>query len=178
MSGLINQALIDLAAANSTLCQTVSLQMSSGGNPITAVKLSGPGAQDRIPVLFIGGSHAREWVPPDALLSFVGNLLRAESTDTDIVYPQFESGGVTYSALPNYTIPKAEVHDIFDRFELIVLPLVNPDGRDFSLAGTTDREVNWRKNRRDLRDPDMTDPFCVGVDINRNFPIAWDHVKY
>jgi Zinc carboxypeptidase len=178
MSGLINQALINFAAANPTLCQTIPLQASSGGNPITAVKLSDPAAQDRIPVLFIGGSHAREWAPPDALVSFVGNLLRAKSTDTDIVYPQFESGGVTYSAVPNYTIPKAEIHDIFDRFELIVLPLVNPDGRDFSLAGSTDREVLWRKNRRDLRDPDMTDPFCVGVDINRNFPIGWDHVMF
>ena len=105
-------------------------------------------------MLFIGGSHAREWAPPDALVSFVGNLLRAKSTGTDIVYPQFESGGVISSAVPNYTIPKAEVHDIFDRFELIVLPLVNSDGRDFSRAGSTDREVHWRKNRRDLRDPE------------------------
>jgi len=24
----------------------------------------------------------------------------------------------------------------------------------------------------------MTDPFCVGVDINRNVPIGWDHVRF
>jgi hypothetical protein len=176
-SRFINDALFDFAATNPTLCQTIPLQPSSGGKPITAVRLSDPGAQDRVPVLFIGGSHAREWAPPDALVSFVGRLLTSRSNEVDIVYPKFVSGGVPYSE-PNYRIPKAEVLDIFDRFELIVLPSTNPDGRDFSLLGTTFDEVHWRKNRRDLQDPGDDDPFCVGVDINRNFPIAWDHLKY
>jgi Zinc carboxypeptidase len=67
MSGLIDQALTDFAAANPTLCQKIPLQPSSREfKPISAVRLSDPEVKDRIPVLFIGGSHAREWAPPDA----------------------------------------------------------------------------------------------------------------
>jgi hypothetical protein len=179
MSGLIDQALTDFAKANLTLCQKIPLQPSSREfKPISAVRLSDPEVKDRIPVLFIGGSHGREWAPPDALVSFVRKLLTSRRTHVDIVYPEFKSGGVKYSILPNYTIPSEQVRDIFDRFELFVLPVVNPDGRDFSLSGTTDKDILWRKNRRDLRDGEIDNPSCVGVDINRNFPIAWDHVKF
>ena len=177
-SDVIDQTLTKLEEANPFLCQRIPLMASIGGKPITAVRLADVGVQQRIPVLFTAGMHAREWAPPDALVSFVGKLLWARAQDEDIVYPEFESAGVTYSKDPSYTIPKETVTDIFGRFELIVLPLVNPDGRDFSLAGTVWREINWRKNRRDLQTTNIRNPWCVGIDINRNFPIAWEHETF
>ena len=178
LSRFVDETLRDLAAANPTLAETIPLEDSPSGKPITAIRLSGPGIQERIPVLVTGGSHAREWAPPDSLVGFVKRLLTAMANGVDIVYPPFTSGGVTYSD-PSYRIPAAEVTDIFDRFEIIVLPLINPDGRDVSLLGTTSTNHMWRKNRRDLRNPgENLGPDCIGVDLNRNFPIAWEHTDF
>merc|ERR1719282_1200419 len=53
--------------------------------------------------------------------------------------------------------------------EIVIIPMVNPDG--FVFSEKSDRL--WRKNRR------INDRFgafarnCNGVDINRNFPTAW-----
>jgi len=46
-----------------------------------------------------------------------------------------------------------------------IVPVLNPDGYEFS--ATTDRL--WRKNRR----PPPTGSTCVGVDLNRNFPLGF-----
>jgi hypothetical protein len=175
LSTFIEKALRDLEAANPTLCETISLADSPGGKPITAIALSDPDQAVGIPVLVIGGVHAREWAPPDSLVGFVTRLLTARASGADIVYPAFTTGGITYSD-PNYRVAAAEVARIFERFRLIVLPLVNPDGRDVSLLGTSQM---WRKNRRDVRDPaEGLPPSCIGVDINRNFPIAWNHLDF
>lgn len=48
---------------------------------------------------------------------------------------------------------------ILDQVALIVVPVVNPDGYVYSWES----ERFWRKNRRD----------GIGVDLNRNFSIAW-----
>ncbi len=139
------------------------------------IQVRGTASAARVPVLVTGGVHAREWAPPDALLSFVKRLVRAHAAGADIVYPAFTSGGVTYSD-PNYRVTALEVAAILDRINLFVVPVVNPDGRDFSVLGQsgtpTPTEMTWRKNRRAISSS------CTGVDINRNFPIAWDHEEY
>jgi hypothetical protein len=188
LSRFIDDALHDLETANPPLCQTIPLQSSvPGGRAITAIKLSNPEPKDRIPVLFTGGTHGREWAPPDALVGFVQRLVTARANEVDIVYPAFTTGGVTYSD-PNYRIPRADVLDIFDRFTVIVLPVVNPDGRDFTLLGSKPlnlpdvvNEVLWRKNRRDVRTDQeqiALPATSVGIDLNRNFPIAWEPSDY
>ena len=68
-------------------------------------------------------------------------------------------------------IPNATINAILDNCDLYVLPCANPDGRDFVLASSAQLNKMWRKNRR-------PDPQCPGVDINRNFPIAWDQDIY
>lgn len=102
------------------------------GRDIAAVRLGNPSGANKT-VLITGGVHAREWISPAALL---GAFLKiASSTDPSLL-------------------------QLFQKVRLLVVPLVNPDGYDFSLQ--TNRM--WRKNRRDNDKGN-----CKGVDLNRNF---------
>lgn len=183
--------LADLALYYRDLCRPILLTASPvgapgvapNGFPIRAVALTDPTVTTRkIPALFIGGVHAREWVPPDALVGFAEKLAEAKAFARDIVYPRFESGGVPYENPDDaahdkapYVVSAAEVSAILRRFVVIVLPLVNPDGRWVSVtASKKDTEhLLWRKNRRSA----VAGP-CLGVDINRNYDVAWDFQKY
>jgi Zinc carboxypeptidase len=177
-SAAMDSALAGLASAHSLTCTKLTLASSSENRPISAIQIKGSVPESRIPVLVTAGMHAREWAPPDAILSFATRLLTAHKTGTDIIYPTFTSGGVTYGN-PNYRVTAGQVSTILARFNLIILPLVNPDGRDFSVLGVsghpTRTEMMWRKNRRII--PQHVPP-CRGVDINRNFPIAWNEHEY
>lgn len=135
----VSIGLNQLVADFGDTCKRIPLTTTSGGRTVEAVTLRNPERRDRIPVLFIGGVHAREWAPPDALLGFAQRLLTARANASDIVYPEFVSGGITYSS-PNYRITAAQVAGFFEKFDIIILPLVNPDGRDTSVKATTEAE--------------------------------------
>lgn len=159
------------------LCTRINLGTTEGGRPLTALEVHDSTVAQRIPVVITGGVHAREWAPPDALIDFISRILTARRSLSDVVYQPLVVDGVTYSD-PPYVIDKSAVAKIFSRFNLIILPLVNPDGREFSMRGSagkpTRSEQLWRKNRGSSGGS----PQCVGVDINRNFDIAWKHREY
>src|SRR5918994_1785913 len=106
-------------------------------------------------VLVLGGVHAREWAPPDALVSLAADLLEAHELGTGLVY-----GGKRVSA--------NEVRQVMETLNLYIFPCVNPDGRHYSQTN----DALWRKNRR----PHPSSGNCVGVDVNRNFDFLWDHL--
>ncbi|XP_043247201.1 carboxypeptidase A4-like [Amphibalanus amphitrite] len=83
-----------------------------------------------------GGIHAREWISP-AVVSY---LIR-----------EFSERSPTSN-------------DILSNFTLYIIPVLNPDGYEYS--HTHDRM--WRKTRS--KNADST---CIGVDANRNFDISW-----
>lgn len=102
------------------------------GRDISAIRMGNPSVANKT-VLVTGGVHAREWISPAALL---GAFLKiASSTDASLI-------------------------GLFQKVRLLVVPLVNPDGYEFSLQ--TNRM--WRKNRREIQKGS-----CKGVDLNRNF---------
>jgi hypothetical protein len=139
------------------------------GRPVTGLEIVS-NSPASIPVLFTGGVHPRELAPPDALLSFCEQMLVSLDSGADVVLASFtDSSGVTYDS---HTIPASTVRSIFERCDIYVMPCVNPDGRDFVLASGAMTNMMWRKNRR----PDPAG--CIGVDVNRNFPIAWDADVY
>ncbi|MFW6187324.1 MAG: M14 family metallopeptidase [Actinomycetota bacterium] len=109
---------------------------------------------DRDGVLLLGGVHAREWVPPDALVSLAADLLEAGALGTGLVYG-------------NHQVPAARVQQVLEGTNLYVYACVNPDGRHHSQTA----EPLWRKNRR----PHPDGGLCTGVDVNRNFDFLWDH---
>jgi murein tripeptide amidase MpaA len=110
-------------------------------------------------VIIVGGVHAREWVPPDAILYLCADLLEARRSTTGLTY-----GGARSSA--------DDVARIFANLQLVLLPCANPDGRVFSQQVDPD----WRKNRARIVAPNGD--LCHGVDLNRNFDVAWDFQKH
>ena len=161
-----------LAAEHPSLCtRTVLPERTFEGRSMSYVTVAG-GAGGR-PVLLTSGVHAREWAPPDALLSLLDRLLRAYEDGTQLLIPAFTdtraSPDIEY---PAAAIDAAQVKRIVQRLELHVLALVNPDGRAFSQSSPNN--AMWRKNRR----PEEPGSMCFGVDGNRNHDIAWDFERY
>jgi murein tripeptide amidase MpaA len=152
----IESALQNLAAAYPESTELISCPNVTHEGRRSHVLRVGAGRDVAVDgVLILGGVHAREWAPPDALVSLAADLLEAHELGTGLVY-----GGKRFTA--------DEVRQIMETLDLYIFPCVNPDGRHYS---QTD-EALWRKNRR----PYPGDGNCVGVDINRNFDFLWDHL--
>ena len=152
----IESALESLAAAYPATSELITVPNLTHEGRQTHVLRVGAANPDQDSVLVLGGMHAREWVPPDALISLAADLLEAFDRGTGLVY-----GGKSYTA--------SDVSQVTQALNILVYPCVNPDGRHFSQTA----DPQWRKNRRPSRGG------CVGVDINRNFDFLWDHsVKF
>jgi carboxypeptidase T len=133
----------DLKALESAHPRTVKLftiGTSLEGRNIYAVKISDAPERDEgeAGVLFLGCHHAREWISVEVPLLFARYL--AENAETD-----------------------ATVRDLVGRSEIWIVPLVNPDGLEYSI----DVYRYWRKNRRANADGSF------GVDLNRNYGYMW-----
>jgi hypothetical protein len=106
------------------------------------LRITGPGSTATRPAgLWWGGQHAREWVTVPVTEYCAEQLLTKYATD-----PQ--------------------VQNLVNNVEFIFVPIMNPDGYDYTW--TTNRL--WRKNRR------SSITGCgssVGVDLNRNWDFNW-----
>jgi Zinc carboxypeptidase/Immune inhibitor A-like, MAM domain len=97
-------------------------------------------------VLYQGTTHAREWISTEVAMRLL-NWFLDERT-----------GGNT------------EVAELLGNRELWFLPVVNPDGYEYTF--TTERL--WRKNLRDNNgDTNITN--LDGVDLNRNYAEHWNY---
>ncbi len=177
--GQIEDALADLAASFPTTCTIEAFpNRSVEGRDIHFVKIASGTGSDRPVALFLGGVHARESAPPDALVRLAQNVLTSHASGSDIVFdpmsctPLPAGPAVSY---PRFTIPAATVAAIVEHLDLYIAPLVNPDGRLFDQLNPPGDATSggWRKNRRPAAGPSR-----VGVDINRNHDIAWRFEDY
>jgi murein tripeptide amidase MpaA len=182
----VEAAVRRLADAHQEVCERLELPYPTHeGRRVSCLRI-GAGEAEAPGVLVLGGVHAREWAPPDGLVSFAAALLEAYDERAAMRHPEWIDRTVRppipYTA---WEEPAAEVRRVVEGVRLFIAPLVNPDGRDFSLApllpDTPDDELTlhrmWRKNRRPAPDG-ASDPWCAGVDLNRNFDIAWDYERY
>ena len=170
----IEAELARLATDHADLCtRSIAPNRSHEGRRISYVTISG--AAGGRPVFITGGMHAREWAPPDVLLTLLDRLLRAYEAGADFVVPGFtDTAPARDIVYPEVTIAAADVKRIVERLELSVLALINPDGRAFSQSSAPN--AMWRKNRRPPAG--SADSSCMGVDLNRNFDLAWDFERY
>ncbi|KAL0820431.1 hypothetical protein ABMA28_006305 [Loxostege sticticalis] len=91
------------------------------------------------PIIFIdAGIHAREWVAPAMALYLIHRL----TNDPDAIHNELK--GVDW----------------------YILPVVNPDGYEFTRSNKSNRL--WRKTRSKSKSSD-----CFGVDGNRNYGFKW-----
>jgi murein tripeptide amidase MpaA len=149
----IGSALENLAAAYPATTELITVPNLTHEGRQTHVLRVGATNSEQDSVLILGGVHAREWVPPDALISLAADLLEAFDRGTGLVY-----GGKSFAA--------SDIRQLMQALSVYVYPCVNPDGRHFSQMA----DPLWRKNRR------PNGGGCVGVDINRNFDFLWDHL--
>ncbi len=134
----IYDKLDDWSVDHSAIVSPLTIGQSYEGRDIRGVRISTGGA-NKPTVLLNGTQHAREWISPMTNM-FVGEqLLDAYGTDPEIT-------------------------SVLDNVDVVVLPVVNPDGYEYSWS--TDRD--WRKNRRPIGSTG-----AVGVDLNRNWGVGW-----
>jgi len=159
------------------------------GRTLRILKIGLPAApgKTKTPVLITGGLHAREWAPPDALVSFCERLVKEGLGPA----PQRKPRPLRYPLLvvpdrpmplPSMPVPAPLVKAIFEELDLYVVPLCNPDGRVYSQKQPTGGVdfARWRKNRARTRDtlPCPPDKYgldqSVGTDLNRNIDVDFD----
>ncbi|XP_031765034.1 carboxypeptidase B-like [Galleria mellonella] len=140
---VIDAYLADVARRYPDRATLVTGGNSFEGRPINYLRISTTNFEDESkPVIFIdGGIHAREWISPPTVTWAIHKLLE------------------------NVTEP-----DLLERFDWILLPVVNPDGYKFTFTNTR----FWRKTRS--TDQTSISTSCPGVDGNRNYDYFWNTV--
>jgi len=92
------------------------------------------------PILFVlCGTHSREWLSISSCQYVLRKLVFDQNYDEEII-------------------------ELLSEYDVIMVPLLNPDGYRFSLK----KSRMWRKSRSKT-----SDNRCWGVDINRNFNYRW-----
>ncbi|KAI3638712.1 hypothetical protein MIR68_003210 [Amoeboaphelidium protococcarum] len=133
----------NLAERNSEFIRFIpSIGKTYEGRDLFAIEINTPNgvAAEKKQIYFQSQIHAREWIS-GATVQYVVNKL----------VDQFNSGD-------------EEVVELFSRVELLVVPIVNPDGYEYT--HTANRL--WRKNRK------LISGRTYGVDLNRNYDVNWD----
>lgn len=142
-------------------CEVITLpEQTEENRDVWALRVKTSSAQAKHGILIIAGLHAREWGNTDIVIFFIEEILNAYNASSDLVL-----GNKTYTA--------AQIQSIVDNLEIFIVPVTNPDGKDYSFQAGNDEEGTpknwWRKNRRV-----NSDSGCRGVDLNRNFDFLWD----
>ena len=124
------------------IARVYDLGDSIEGRDILAIKISDQVEFDEMEaeVLLVGCHHAREWLSVEVPYYIAQYLV--EQYDAD-----------------------PEIKRMVDSSEVWIVPMLNPDGLEYSIH--TFRW--WRKNRRDNGDGSF------GVDLNRNYSYMWSY---
>jgi len=127
-------------------------------------------------ILLMGNIHGEEWGGTDILMSFCDQVMLWYCDNWLGRYSEEAPRPFVDLAFGNKTFPGAYLFGILGSMDLYVLPIVNPDGREYSFQpGVDERGVEkiwWRKNRAPVG------PGGFGVDLNRNFDFLWDFRRH
>lgn len=161
----VDTAVVNLASTYSSICSLITLPNTTfGTRTCHALRLGGGAAGSRDCVTIIGGQHAREWGSCEILVDLAADLLEAYTNATGLAY-----GGKSYTA--------AQIQTLLNTLHLVIFPLVNPDGRDYSqMHDPVHTDGGWRKNRNPANNGGSD--ACDGVDLNRNYDFLFDLSKF
>jgi len=130
----VKQIFTDLAERFPKKCTFLSVANTFENREVYALRFSTGKLAPAF--VFLGCHHAREWMSVEVPLQLAIEL--ATSND-----------------------PK--VADFLSKYDIWVVPILNPDGHQFSI----DESRLWRKNRSKQQ------ASTVGVDLNRNYDVHW-----
>jgi hypothetical protein len=138
----VEQVLMELENLHPALARLEIIGQSHERRSIYALKISDnpQNNEDEAEVLFLGCHHAREWISVEVPLFLARYLLNNYESDSSI-------------------------RDLINSSEIWIVPLVNPDGLEYSIYYYR----YWRKNRRDNGNGSF------GVDLNRNYGFKWGY---
>ncbi|UCC38627.1 MAG: zinc carboxypeptidase [Candidatus Aminicenantes bacterium] len=138
----LEQELLTLQDSYPNLARVFDIGDSLEQRNIYALKISDNVNQDEneAEVAFLGCHHAREWISVEVPF-LLGKYL-----------------------VENYN-SNSKIKELVDSSEIWIVPLVNPDGLEYSIHFYR----YWRKNRRDNGDG------SYGVDLNRNYGYMWGY---
>ncbi|KAK3927537.1 Carboxypeptidase B [Frankliniella fusca] len=144
----IQQFLNDTAAAYPNLVKLEQAGKSFEGRDMTALRISKNGGDSPRAVFVDAGIHAREWIAPPVAIYLIQQLTQQAAANDALL----------------------------DGLDWYILPLVNPDGYEYTHTRTNKKEYSslinrfklqdrfWRKNRST-----KASRWCPGTDVNRNF---------
>ncbi|MDX2197644.1 MAG: M14 family zinc carboxypeptidase [Phycisphaerae bacterium] len=128
-----------LAAGRPDLAQRINIGPSLQNRPLEVLRITGPGDSSQRPLVWLQGcQHAREWITVMVTLYLADRLVN------------------TYDSDPG-------VRALLDRAVVCVIPVVNPDGYEYSWNAARLHRKNMRNNGNGT----------LGVDLNRNWSVAW-----
>ncbi|XP_017009388.2 carboxypeptidase B1 [Drosophila takahashii] len=135
----INQYIEDLAGKYPTRVFLKTVGKSYEGRWLKTITITnGDARRNKNVILVDGGFHAREWISPAAAVYLIDQLVNNSQENADLLQD----------------------------FDWVILPVVNPDGYEYTQLSADTRM--WRKTRR----PSSND--CIGTDPNRNFDFHWN----
>ncbi len=136
----------NMASTYPHVIQVRNIGRSLENRSIPAVRLTNEKIKgDKPQVLFHATTHAREWISTQMALRLINYLASNYGTD-------------------------ARVTNLLDTTEVWIVPVVNPDGYQYTFTN----ERLWRKNLRD-NNGDGQITLADGVDLNRNYDGHWGY---
>jgi len=133
----INAYLSYLATTYPDLVALEVIGKSYEGADMTVVKICKGGCGNKPAMWIDGGIHAREWITPAVVTFMIRQLVE---------------------------IQDPEEADLLDNLDWYILPVVNPDGYEYTRSG----DRLWRKTRS------KNGGLCRGADANRNYGYHFD----
>jgi hypothetical protein len=124
----------------------LKIQNAANGHDLVGITLTNRNTRGSKPVFFLqAGIHARELAPPEMATRFIDYLLTNYGTDADATW-------------------------LLDEHKIVVIPIINPDGRKIAENG-----LLKRKNMNNLTGGCST--VDSGIDLNRNYAFSWGVVN-
>jgi len=149
----LKQWYADLASHNTDVVKSYVIGKTVLGQDIVAYKVTKNARSEkdgsRPAVVYNATQHAREWIA------------------TEVERRLFE-----YVVANKNQTTGNKVQNLLAKTELWFVPIVNPDGYDYTFTSPATRF--WRKNLRD-NDNDGAITNQDGVDTNRNWPTKWNY---
>ncbi|KXN72297.1 hypothetical protein CONCODRAFT_77883 [Conidiobolus coronatus NRRL 28638] len=128
----------DLIAKSNGLATPITVGHTYQGKKIRGVKITNPKGSNKKAFIMHAGIHAREWITISTATYLMDQII-------------------------SHSNSRADLKLLVDTFEIIIIPVLNVDGYDY-----TRENRMWRKNLQPNHGSS-----CIGIDLNRNWGYKW-----